>query len=848
MTGPSDRIVRRFNPGTLQSDEEIRSQFVVRRAELDLVAQTLRDNLDTPCCQHLMIVGRRGMGKTMLLARAAVEMRTAPDLSASVLPVRFMEESHEVRDIGDFWCETLYYLSQQSAGVDRALSEELLEVHDKLASRWRGAELAHRSRDTVLAAAERLDRKIVLMVENFRTLCEEKGWEDRFGWKLRQTLQTEPRITLLATATSRFAELDDHESPFYGFFRIIPLDPLDTEECGALWRALGEDAGNGRHLRPLEILTGGNPRLLAIAARFGASGPVGDLMEKLVALVDEHTEYFRNHLEGIARLERRVYVAVLDLWQPSTGQEIADRARLDIRETSSLLRRLTDRGAVEVEQVGKKRRYLAAERLYAIYYKLRRERDDAAVVRQLVRFMEAFFTEEEFSDFVRRLRVDAAQSPDAGKWIEVAKTELPFQRVHDWQELEEAFAREEWERVLAKTECVLEQDDPQEIDDPKIEVKLLRVGAFLGLEKPRDALTICEDLERICAFKLDEADEASRLASALVSGRKGEALRLLDRHGEALSCFENAVGKLESSGAAVGRRLLANFLLERVETLRVLDHTGEAVRAAEGAIREAESLEDPIGRSLWAEALVLRAKAGFELAVEESRPLDGEIAACQRIIERFGSDPSPEVQWLVTQAVLEKANLLAFGGRPRPALEALRGIESRFGDDAGESRSARERMAEAIRADALFQSGSVEEALEIVRRLYSEIELDDTPEKVRLLTAEFVRFVVAGAKEADLLEVLDRDRQKAAAVAPLTVALKRRAGQVVRTPREVLQVADDLVEFIELAMVRDRQYRERVRGDGERRDEPPTNPATNRATNPATNPAMGPAPGTPYSP
>lgn len=819
MTWPSDRIVRRFNPGTFQTDEEIRAQFVVRRAEFDLVAQTLRDNLDTPCCQHLMIVGRRGMGKTMLLARAAAEMRAAADLSAGFLPVRFMEESHEIRDIGDFWCETLFHLAHRCAGVEPDLSEELLEVHDKLASRWRGAELAHRSRDTVLEAAERLDRKIVLMVENFRTLCEETGWEDRFGWKLRQTLQTEPRIMLLATATTRFGELDNHDSPFYGFFRIIPLDPLDTEECGALWRALGGRTGNGPNLRPLEILTGGNPRLLVIAARFGGSGSLGDLMEKLVTLVDEHTEYFRNHLEGIAKMERRVYVAVLDLWRPSTSQEIADRARLDIRETSSLLRRLLDRGAVEVEPAGKKRRYLAAERLYAVYYKLRRERDDATVVRQLVRFMEAIFTDSEFSAFVRRLRVDAEKSPNTWELLEVARMERRFGSVYDWQELQAAFDREEWERVLAMVDRAA---------SPGIEVKLVRVGALLGLERPHEVLTVCEEIERACA---SGSDEGFRIASAMAVHHKGEALRLLDRHEEALSCFEDAVGRLESSGAAVGRRLLANFLLESVETLGVLDRAGDAVRAAERAIDVAERLEDPIGHLLLGRGLLFRAKAGFRLAVEESRPLDGEIAACERIIERFGGDPSPEVRWQVTEAVLEKANLLVFGGDPMAALDALRGIESRFEDEAGESKSALKRMAEAIRADALFQSNRAGEALEIVRRLYSGIVLD-TEVEVRRLTVEFVRFVVAGAKEEDLLEVLDGDRWKEAEVAPLSVALKRRAGQVIRTPREVLQVADDLAERIERIMVQDRQYRERVRGNGGRHD----------------GSSAAPAPGTPYSP
>lgn len=830
MTGLSDRIVRRFNPGAFQTDEDLRAQFVVRRAEFDLVAQTLRDNLDTHCCQHLLIVGRRGMGKTMLLARAAAEMRAAADLAAGFLPVRFMEESHEVRDIGDFWCETLFYLAQQSAEVHRALSEELLEAHDKLASRWRGAELAHRSRDTVLAAAERLDRKIVLMVENFRTLCEEKGWEDRFGWKLRQTLQTEPRIMLLATATTRFAELDDHDSPFYGFFRIVPLDPLDTKECGALWRTLGGGTGNGPNLRPLEILTGGNPRLLVIAARFGSSGSLGDLMEKLVTLVDEHTEYFRNHLEGIAKTERRVYVAVLDLWQPSTSQEIADRARLDIRETSSLLRRLIDRGAVEVEPVGKKRRYLAAERLYAVYYKLRRERDDATVVRQLVRFMEAVFTESEFSAFVRSLRVEAMESPVAGKWIEAARMEPSFAgmwEAQSMQELEEAYDRGDWEAVLSQSAGIWSQPDVTEISSLGAMARVYSIDSLLQLERPGEALERCEEHERTGAAHSEEA----RFLSAMILGHKGDALRELGREEEALSCFEDAIRRLEAIGAAEGSLLLAKFHFESGGILVALGRSEEAVRAAEKAIAEAEDLEDPIGRSLWAEALLLRAKAGLELAVEQGRPLGKEIAACERIIERFGTGPNPEVGWQVTHAVLEKAHLLAFGGHPEDALKALRGIESRFGDDAGESKSAPERTAEAIRADALFQAGRAGEALEIVRRLYSEIVLD-TEVEVRLLTEVFVRFVVAGAKEDDLLEVLDRDRRKAEAVAPLTVALKRRAGQVVRTPREVLQVADDLVEIIEVAMVQDRQYRERVCGVGGRHD----------------GSSAAPAPGTPYSP
>ena len=46
-------------------------------------------------------------------------------------------------------------------------------------------------------------------------------------------------------------------------------------------------------------------------------------MSELVTLIDEHTEYFRGHLEVLAKTERRVYVSVIDLWQPSSASEIA---------------------------------------------------------------------------------------------------------------------------------------------------------------------------------------------------------------------------------------------------------------------------------------------------------------------------------------------------------------------------------------------------------------------------------------------------------------------------------------------------------------------------------------------
>ena len=388
--------IRKFNPGTFQSDAEVTRQFVVRNKELDIVLDVVRGNIDAPSCQHILVVAPRGRGKTMLLARVAAELRTDAELSKCLFPVRFMEESQEIFTMADFWLETLFHLARETAAHDPGFAKELQATHAALAGHWHDSAIEQHARSAVLAATDRVGKKLVLMVENLQSLYA--SVDNDFGWKLRAVLQCEPGIILLVTATSRFKGLDDVNQPFFGFFRNLYLEPLDTKACGRLWQVVSGDEKKGREIKPLQILTGGSPRLLVTIAEFAQHQSLRELLENLVQMIDDHSEYFRGHLENIAPTERRVYLAVIDLWQMSSSNEIAARARMDIRKVSSLLGRLIARGAVIVEGSGKKRLYAATERLYSIYYKLRRERDAASPVHNLIQFMTAFYLAEELAD------------------------------------------------------------------------------------------------------------------------------------------------------------------------------------------------------------------------------------------------------------------------------------------------------------------------------------------------------------------------------------------------------------------------------------------------------------------
>ena len=389
--------IKKYNPGFL-TDSEIISSFCVRTGEFDSIMESVREctgNSNT----HTIVIGPRGSGKTHLLLRVAAEVRQEA-LLAGFFPVVFAEESYEVSTIGEFWLECLDRLAEQAPEGERA---NLRLSHDDIRTAASDRELTERCLGSILDFADHHGKRVLLFVENLNMLFSDLVDPDA-GWRLRHTLQTEPRIILLGSATSRFDEIDSPDHALYDLFRVVTLRPLDTDECTVLWQTVSGKHSAEAAIRPLEILTGGNPRLLAIIARFGAGRTFPELMDDLLDLVDDHTEYFKSHLESLPAQERRVYLALARLWKPATTREIAAQARLDINICSSLLKRLEGRGAVAVEGgTARRRQYYLTERLYNIYYLLRRGGGSNRVVEALVDFMTCFYSPVEIWDFVKQI-------------------------------------------------------------------------------------------------------------------------------------------------------------------------------------------------------------------------------------------------------------------------------------------------------------------------------------------------------------------------------------------------------------------------------------------------------------
>jgi len=400
MDAPVTPLVQ--NPGLLGEEELIRS-FAVRAADLELILETLRENAAAGSApnQHMLFVGPRGAGKTMLVRRAAAEVGRNRELAAKWYPVLFGQETYRIGSPGEFWLEALFHVAEQTG------EERWKRAHADLQKEADARRLADRALAQLLDFADRMGKRLLLVAENLNVLLGEHIGADG-DWDLRHTLQNEARIMLLGTAVTRFEEIDNIDRAWFELLATYELKPLALEECAVLWRSVtGEEPDSGR-VRAVQILTGGNPRLVALLAEFAARRSLRELMEKLVYLIDRNTEYFKSRLDGLPVQERRVFATLLERWDPVSAAEIGRLTRMDASKVSALLRRLEARGAVEVVEHERGRKlYQAAERLFNIYYQMRRRGSPAARVRMVVEFMARFYEAEELVNVVAQLTKEA---------------------------------------------------------------------------------------------------------------------------------------------------------------------------------------------------------------------------------------------------------------------------------------------------------------------------------------------------------------------------------------------------------------------------------------------------------
>ena len=386
-------MAMKFNPA-FQSDGESAAGFVVRQYEYETIIDALGHASPGQPAPHFLVVAPRGAGKTTLCRRVVAETHRDAGLAGAWQAIFLGEESYAVTTPGEFFLECLFQLRDQ-APPGHHLDDDYKQASEA------GSEsaLLKLSVEALRRYAQRQSKRLLIVVENFHIILQDQIQNAQKGESkaLIDALDDSSLFAVLATSIAQAS--DDTAAAVLAHYLRIELKPLTLGECHLLWEALTGTAVKEERLRPLEILTGGSPRLLHILAEFMRTPSLHDLMTNLNILIDQNTEYFKSQLDALPAIERKVFATLLDIWDPSTAKQVAEAARVGTNVASAMLARLTDRGAViKAPGQGRIAIYYAAERLFNIYYLMRRRSHPSNRVRALVTFMMEYYDGDELVD------------------------------------------------------------------------------------------------------------------------------------------------------------------------------------------------------------------------------------------------------------------------------------------------------------------------------------------------------------------------------------------------------------------------------------------------------------------
>ncbi len=740
-------VARKYNPGFL-SDNEVVASFCVRTSEFESMMEMLRECTGASN-SHQIVIGPRGSGKTTLLLRVAAEVRRDAELSESFFPIVFAEESYEVATAGEFWLECLGRLAVQAP--QRHATPDLHRTYAELCSIRDDRSLGDRCLGALLDFSDRENKRLVLIAENLNTMFRDMTDEDA-GWRLRKVLQTEPRIILLASATNRFDQIDNPDEALYEIFRVLPLRPLDTAECAVLWETVTGQTARVKAIRALHILVGGSPRLFVIFARFGAGMSFRRLMADLLDLVDDHTEYFRSHLEMLAPQERRVYLALADLWKPATTSEIADRARLDTSKCSAQLARLVERQIVQVTGgTARRKQYYLAERLYNIYHLLRRPRGPDRLVESLVRFMASYYSPRELTaigaEIVREtdgldggmppLQQAALQQLLNGSALGKRRGEL-LEMIPP--SLSEVLGLRIPPSDKPKPESTGPKPTPSQVDPlpgDQADTSTERLGrdllerarAVRKLKRPEAALAAYDEIVR--RFGDSEAPAlAETVAEALFE--KGAMLGALNRPEETIATCDEVVQRYGESNAPSLLATAAKALFNRGVALGKLNRPEEALMAYDEVVRRYGEHDAPLVHEIVARALTNRG-----ITLDELNRPEEALVAYGELVRRFGTAETPILVEMVATAHLNRGFPLQALNRPEEALAAFDEVVRRH--DTSETPDLLEMVAKALvsRGGVLRAMDRLDEALAAFDEVIVRFGASESPAVAEAVASAF---------------------------------------------------------------------------------------------------------------
>lgn len=414
-----------YNP-LRQDPKELEQLFVARRPLFEHLHQTIRAQPSGSIPQHHLIIGQRGMGKTTMLARLALELRNN---DADFLPLSFWEEQHiEIDRASVFWLNCLDSLADaldRSGDVEQArqLDKRIAEIQHVSPEE----ECARLARDSFACSVEKISRRLVLFIDNFNLLLSRLKKHDH---ALRSFFTRHGAPIIVGAAISPPVQLSDYDFAFYDGFRTTLLNRLSIDEIKDMIVRLAEANDQPEAIRnlwrefprlaALRDLSGGNPRTSLLIYRLCVRGLSADIYRDLESLLDETTPLFQSRFEQMSEQGQKLVARLARHWRPATAETITGLTDFARSTVSPLLGRLEDEGIVEQVplfdpnrfddekrkrgSISKKMGYQLTERFFNIWIIMRSaSRRERSGIVCLSRFLESMYTPAERANWANAL-------------------------------------------------------------------------------------------------------------------------------------------------------------------------------------------------------------------------------------------------------------------------------------------------------------------------------------------------------------------------------------------------------------------------------------------------------------
>jgi tetratricopeptide (TPR) repeat protein len=670
-----------------------------RRELAQQLLDQIRSDVGRRTASHTLIVGPRGSGKTHLIAFVRKTCQASESGTSELLIMPLAEEEHGLTTLLDFLLAAL-----RSCGYDlRALNPEF---------GTRGRDVA--AADAITTFDQTVaGRAVLVLIENLSSVLS--AMDDREVGRLRSFLQTHPRVSLLASSVELFTDSSHPDHPFYGFFSIQPLRPLNRKEARLYLAQLAGAKGDTKlesmirsraakpRLDAIYDLTGGNHRLLAMLSTFLTVDGFAELVGPFVQMIDrELTPYYQQRLDRLSPQQKKILMAIADHHgRALTVKAIALYTFLTSQVVSRQLADLLHGAFVRRTALGRESHYELNEPLLRLVLDIKEGRDRPLPlivaflrrwyhVRELRHFegfapanLKAYYTaaidqairpgESGTGEGRRRIMVERSRSISKGSRKHESR-EDPSSRFSRALAFEKQGLLDQAVKAYDDIVCSFGNDEQPELLH-QVALALVKKGITLGqLNRSEEAIAVYDDVVRRFGSS-ENAELLEQVAWALVN--KVITLGELNRSEEAIAVYDNVVRRFGSSENAELLEQVAMALVNKGITLGQLNRSEEAIAVYDDVVRRFGSSENADLLMQVAMALVNKGITLGQLNRSEE-----EIAVYDDLVRRFGSSENAELLEQVAMALVNKGITLSQLNRSKEAMAVYDEVVRSFSADA----------------------------------------------------------------------------------------------------------------------------------------------------------------------